>query len=786
MIAFDPDQLGSASYRNLIANTSGPLRAGATETLVPLDATATATIAWTAREPLALVLARTAVAQDVVLEAALADHTSATFGSLLFAAYSESGTPLPAHRPTVDTGTHLAQPFALTLVGKLLKKDGTLDRNLSAAEVAAGFEVRIIEGNFGRLLYALSAEKARVRREAARLTAMRSVRYAEREALDRIGREIGVPRFTNTLSYDPATKQIVAGFGSLGAPVMEGDDDYRRRLALYRPFSQSTPQRVRNVLNGPGNATDPNAGLLAGMGLTKRFTIAESDEALAMTLQLVETGPAAFRANFLTYARQNFLIWLEDTPAATTAHGARFLPLAQQAAITASRTRLRTAFTFPAGATVSPAVASALDRYAALRTLLGGTGKVAILRAQDNAGGSRYELGLGVALASPAPSELNALAARVTDATRTRGSADQEALLASVKPVNAAGDAEGAWLLNACGFQTVHRVDSGTIYVSPLPIYGLVIGGPSAAAAGTDTALNALYQAPGDPGGNAALLAGIATAAARWTAAGNAAWTALSDSDAHAAWQGAPSRATADGALAIFRAAGLVAVEQPSTIVPQLLALPVELMTTIRLDAALSAGILAEHSDAGGALAVLVGMLRDAGLSSVIPLVDAANEVVLIVAVTGLPLAGLNLNDRRASGFRWYVVPICGAAGAIRGTGSATVYHSNGPGLVAIVTIGYARQGRMDPYEYGVDLPDGAVLTLAQYEFVMNLLAANYPTGVMINTFAIRSKHVDLDGDGVADPLLPAQARTYREFRRARYRGEAAIGLDSTDTGLGT
>ena len=55
------------------------------------------------------------------------------------------------------------------------------------------------------MLFALSLEKAPVRREAAQIAAMRSVQSAKLEALDRIGRELGVPRFTDVLSYDPTS-----------------------------------------------------------------------------------------------------------------------------------------------------------------------------------------------------------------------------------------------------------------------------------------------------------------------------------------------------------------------------------------------------------------------------------------------------------------------------------------------------------------------------------------------------------------------------------------------------
>lgn len=784
MTVFDPDQLGSASYRNLFANTAGPLRSATIDTVLALDGSATSNASWTSREPLVVVAALAPTAQDVLLTATLADHSPASFGSVRFVAYTEEGAVLPIHRPAVDPTSRIAGTFSLSFTGATLKDDGTVDHVMSSSEIAAAFEVRLLEGVFGRVLFALSLEKARLRREAAQIAAMRSAQYAKLEALDRIGRELGVPRFTDVLSYDATSKQIVAGLGAQGAPVMESDDDYRRRLRIYRPFFQATPQALLDALNGAGNPTDANAGLIAGLGFTKRFTLAESDEALAMTIHLMETGPAPYRNDFLQYVRTNFLVWLEDSPAANAAHDARFIPQEQQTGTDDLRARLRAAYAFPAGAAVAPALAESLDRYASLRTLLGASGQLTIARTQDPTGGSRFELGLGIALNAISAAELDAVATKAADTTRTKGTAGQEALLAGITPAGSAADPDGAWLLQACGFQTVHRVDSATIYLSHLPVYGLMIDGASAANAGADVELDALYQAPGDPGGNAALLAGASAALKAWTAGGNTAWTSLTDADAHTAWQGAPNRAQTDPALGIFRAAGLAAIEQPAPVVASLLALPAEYLTTVRLDATLSAGIVAGHTDAVTALTTLVTTLRNAGLSSAIPLVDASGDVLLVVAVVGLPIAGINLSERRASGFRWYVVPVSGAAGSIRSLGSHTVYHSNGPGLSAVVSIGYARQGQTDPYEYAIGLPDGAVLSVKQYEFLMNLLAAAYPTGVTINTFAIRTQHVDLDGDGKADPLLPAQARTYRQFRRTRYRGEAAIGLDAGDRGL--
>jgi hypothetical protein len=62
----------------------------------------------------------------------------------------------------------------------------------------------------------------------------------------------------------------------------------------------------------------------------------------------------------------------------------------------------------------------------------------------------------------------------------------------------------------------------------------------------------------------------------------------------------------------------------------------------------------------------------------------------------------------------------------------------------------------------------------------MNLLGRACPMGVEINTFRIRRGHVDLDGDGAADPMPPSLATTFRAFVRRRHAGQTAITLEET------
>ncbi len=775
----DPDVYASASISNMVESLAGSLRGGAVKTGLPIPASGTVDVDWETREPLVLVAPRISLPGGVRLDVTVGGGPDAVFAQPLFVSRTEAGAAIPIHRPAADPSTSMAAPFSLTVSATHLNADGTPGAVMGGTELSATFHLVLIEGVFGRLLYALAAEKARIRRCGRDVGAMRRLSSAQLVALDRIGADLGVPRFTDAIRYDPTTKQILASFDPSGNPIVETDDDYRARLGIYNRFVAPSRTAMLALLNGTGGAAQPNAGPIAELGFTPRFTIEESDEPFAMTLALVEVGSAGYRANFLQYVRQAFLVWIEDSPAADAAHAGRFRSTEEKTATDALRARLRAAYAFPSQAAVAPLLAQALDQLAAVYAALGGTGKLAIQRAQDGSGGSRYELGLGVDLAPLPAAELDALAAKVNDPHRTPAAdTGVESVVRSMTPAASSRDPDGAWFLSACGLQTVFRIDPGNLYLSHLPVDGLVIDGPASVATGAIATFETRYETPGSPNENAALSAAVAAAAAAWSAAGHTAWTPLDATTAQNDWTHAPARAAADPALGVFRAAGLPALEAPASVAPQLAALPAAMLTTLRLDVPFAAAVVAGESSAITELAALVAVLRGAGFTSVLPMLDAAGELLLIVSVIGLPVAGLNLNERRASGFLWYALPIQNDVGALFGTmGSTSSLRAQKPGLFALAVVGFARRDTVGPYEYRVDLPDKAVLSVRQYEFVMNVLASVFPIGVMVNTYGIRSGHVDLDGDGVADPLPPTLARTYRDFQRTRYRGQSAMGL---------
>jgi hypothetical protein len=763
------DGLDPSVERNLIDQLEGPYPGTVRRWVVPVADDGTAVVDTTTRHPLLTAVLRRDIGEETVTVRVTTGGSG--LPAAVFAPWSTAGASVPVLVP--DTRTEpLVAGFTATVEVDRTAEDGTVT-TLTGAARGDLVELAVVEGTLGRLLYLLGHEKHRLRRAAREVHAYRTLAHARRDALDRIGADLGVARFVDELVHDPATGDVYAR--RLNAPAVEPDAAYAHRLGLYRKFLLPTPGAVQRLLNGPGEPADPNAGLFPDIAGGARFTVRETDDRFAVAVRLITVGGDPHRANFLALLRRDRLVRPANTPPNNTVHAARALPASRLAEITALRADLRQSYAFAGAHGIAPPLAHVLDRAGRVCRALGAGVVWQVLRAQDDAGGSRYELGLGVDVTPPTAAQVADLRTRVLDTDRAvTGDRTAEALIVAARAAGvptAAADPDLAWLWRACGVLTAHRVSTTVLYLSHLPTRGLLITAPDVVAPGATQPIEARFHAPGDPGGNALLLAGLGAAAADWAAAGQPAWTSMTDAAARTRWASVPVRPTGQPVHQVVAAAGLPSVVDPAPVVAALGALPDELVETIELDAAFSAALVAGQPAAGERLARLVAVLRDNHLASALPLVDNGNRVLLVLSVIGLPQAGVNLAERRATGFRWYTVGLGGGGAEIKAIGSRTVLTAKTPGLVAVVALSYVRTGLTDPYEFRVELPDGATLTLAQYERLMNALSRVCPTGVEINTYAIRRDHVDLDGDGTAEPLRPAVARTFRTFRQRRQRG---------------
>jgi hypothetical protein len=813
-VTLDPDLWRSASHRNQIQHLTAPFVAGATNTPIAISNTGLIDVTGfpgeLLREPLVLItLTKPSSDRRLRVIAVLSSsNPPIPLQTLEFAPYSETGATLPLYRPPVNVNTQIAAGFALTLtVTEFANEQDTTGTPISPADIRQRLEAHLLQGLMGRMLYLLGAEKQRIRRQAREIVAMRSLDLARDNALDRIGADLGVRRFLDFLLFrkpEPGQEPAIfnrfkfgelrfgAGFSGeiITEPRREPDVEYRRRLAIYYPFLTPNHRTILDALNGSGATTDPNRGLLSQLGVQQRFQLLEESNDFGIAIHLMAVGDTALRTNFLNYIRNVYLILPNRNATNNQIHRDRPQPQAKRQQIEDLRTRLiqNFDFTFDSSAAIAPMLATALDRVGRCRRALGITIPWQVFRAQDSrpqsaGGSSRYELGLGIEVSLPTPAELNQIVARRANPNRTRADAEIEGLIQAMTPRSPADDPEGRWFLEPCGIKTAHRTPGDRLYLSHLPTFGMEITGVANIATGNSTALNARYNAPGDPGSNFVLTTGLAAALTTWTNAGNTSWTVLPDANAPTVWGRA--QVPGFGVKQILEASGLPAIDTSdklATVVQQLGGIPSDLFETILLPTALTTSILAGQNSAISSLKTLVRLLRQNGLSSALPLITGANEMTLVVGVTNLPGVGINLSERRSTGFRWYVVPISPSASdrqqnqapadVIGATGSQTQLIPGSPGLLAVVAVGYARRGLTDPYQFRVQLPNNAVLTLLQYEFLMNLLQHLHPLGIEVDTFAIRQNNVDLDGDGNPEPLQINISKTYRQFRRSRYRGE--------------
>ncbi|MDA0160864.1 hypothetical protein OM076_11360 [Solirubrobacter ginsenosidimutans] len=730
---------GSAFEAHLAAQLAGPYTGALRRVELSRGEGGDYVVDWSPRHPVVLAALRRDLGEETVRIATTFLDTGTELGNATLAPWSERGGSVPLYSPALADGESVVPGFTLRLA-VTLDDAPVVDLALDAL-----LELHVLEGNLGRLMYAAGAEKQRVRRTLREVAAMRRLEHARRDALDRIGADAGVARFTDELIYDAESDQVLARQGSV-----EADADYARRIGLYRGFLM------------------PTRGAVEALAPDTRFL--EADNPFAVAVHLLNAGDGPERANLLEVIRRDRLLFPADDPAADALHAARALPAERREAILGLRNSVRTSFAFAADAGVAPALAAALDRAGRLFRALGITKVWDVTRAQDPGGGSRYELGLAVDVTPPTEEE----AAQIfegwfNDARQPTEDVPIEALIAGSGPPEADPDVRWAWQL--CGLQTVHRTSSDALMLSHLPTQGLEITGADQAELRTDTPFEARFHAPGDPGTNALLAQALSDAAQEWAAAGHDEWHVLTDGQAREMWPGAITPAPGAPLTNVLGAAGLPVVGDVGAVVKALELLPDELVQTLALDATLAAKLTEGDPEAAQALHELVGLLRANHLAAVLPLPLPGDRLLLVVSVIGLPQAGINLNERRATGFRWYVVPLGGAAGTIKAVGSRTVLRPLKPGVVAVVVLGYVRTGLTDPYEVRVELGDDAVLSLGEYEFLMNLLGHICPIGVEINTFALRRDHVDLDGDGVPEPLRPALSRTFRTYQRRRARG---------------
>ena len=236
---------------------------------------------------------------------------------------------------------------------------------------------------------------------------MRALVRARGNALDRVGDDLRCPRFADELVWDPV-RRSPATRPLLPPGSTEDDAAYRVRLRTLRGFRLSTPVWVDSALNGspiPDGALDdtPHGGAmgsspLADAGFTGRVEVDESPNVINLAFRLVSPGSAHGRAELLDAIRRVHLVWPAGSADGDAAHDGRLVPHEVSDRVAALRAALAT-WQLPDHHPVAPSLAQALTVLDARCRQLGARPWPAVLSGQDDAGGSRLELGLGAELA---------------------------------------------------------------------------------------------------------------------------------------------------------------------------------------------------------------------------------------------------------------------------------------------------------------------------------------------------------------------------------------------------
>lgn len=731
---------GAGSLGAAAREVIGPYAGALTPQPLPWDdvpASAEITVAEVTRYPLVLLTLLTDLEGDQVVAVPRLLEPGTDQPPITYAPWSQAGSSLTAFVPEVDAGG-AAAAFRIGVTATRTAPNGTVT-TVAAADVRQTVRVDLVQGLAGRVLAVLLAEKARLRRAGREIAAMRKLALARDNALDRLGADLRCPRFADDLVWDPVRRSPTTQ--PLSPPGRREDDaSYRSRLRLLRGLRLPTPGWADNLLNGSGS----EPGRLADVGFTGRVEVDESPNAVLLALRLVAPGSAAGRATLLDAIRQVHLIWPAGSAAGDAAHAQRMLPQRVADRIAGTRAAL-TRWGLPAQQPVARALAGALEALDARCRQLNARPWPSVLAGQSDAGGSRLELGHGALLAAPAAAALDA-------AVQAAGTLGDPGLI----PQPRSADPVGRWLLSACGLRTVEPTADGSIFVSVLPMGPLVIDvapGPDAPVPQTATAH---LVSPTDAAHDAPLVAVLAAMAARQL-------TPVADVNALLA--GIQPATAAPAAARALGDQGVPAVADVAGFRRQLAAVSNRLYAAFDLGVAGTAALATDPSRLAGTLAAAA----TAGASSVVAVVTAAGTIALMFGVTGLPLAGSNLAARQTVLYRWQVRGLAGnGVSTDPRRGPTTQIYAPGTGVSVLSCVAHVRGLGNDPYEWSPAPAQGTLLSLRQYEHLMNLVALATPVGVRANTWRLRQQHVDVDGSGKPFPLTAAAARTFRQYRAAR------------------
>lgn len=727
---------GAASLTALADETIAPLATSLAPQALPWTAIAAFDTGAPTQWPLLLVRLLASCEENRLEVTVTIDGTPYV---AVFATWTEAASQVPVHAPACDAeGT--AAAFAGKVAVARVTPDGARTA-LAAADVSGAVALDLVQGLLGRVMAVATSEKPRLRRQAQELRSMRRLRFARDSVLDRYGDDLGAPRLADMLTWDAATGQLDT------SPLPGGretDESYRPRLRVLRTPRLLTPTWLDAQVNGFTDSGLDRPGWMSDVGFGGRVTADETSNPLYVAFRVLAPGRGEGRAMLLDAVRRTHLVWRSGQPG-DDIHKARMLPPATTQSITGARAALTT-LAAPADEPVALPLALALERLLALQDRLGATPFTKMLVGQRDDGGSRYELGHGAQLAAPVAAEL----AKAVDQAQV---AQDPAIVA--QPV--ADDPVGAWLLRAAGMRTAHALSDGTVFVSALTTGSLVVDLTPDPDSATPLQLSARLESATDSDHEEPLQAVVTTLAASPLALAPVGDTAT-------LLAGVKPSADDAALLAALRSLDLPEVLDVADLQSRMAAIDPRQYVVADLGGETGA-VTGDPSR----LAELLGELAAAGVSSALPLLTASDTLALALGVVDLPVAGNNLASQHTIAYRWHVRGLAGDPATLDlGRGPKVTVVDGGRGLGIAVCTAYVRTGGNDPYQWTPTLPDGSLLTLRQYEHLMNVVELVTPLGVRADTWAIRRRHVDVDGSGAPTPLAPSAARTYHRYRPFR------------------